>query len=288
MLPNFLVIGAQKAGTTSLFEYIRTHPDIYLPPDKETAFFYHDYYYEKGLSFYEERFFKGWEGQKAVGDISPHYLYHPFCRDRIRKCMKNLKFIIILRNPVDRAYSNYWMEVKRGNETLSFKDAIEKESERIKIGLFEKDTFSYVHRGLYYDQIKEYMDWFPESEFLILLTDDLKNDRAKTLKIIYRFLVVNTEVNLPNIQKEFHTASKIRWIWLHELLKTQHWSRSLIKDLMPFKLRQNLRSFLYQCNIKSFTPPPMDDVVRQHLRELFSESNEKLVKLMGKDLSHWK
>ncbi len=284
MLPNFLVIGAQKAGTTSLFEYLRQHPDIYLPQAKETAFFYHDYKYEKGLSYYEEHYFGSVNGEKAVGEVSPHYLYHTFCRDRIRENLRDLKFIILLRNPIDRAYSNYWMEVKRGLETLSFEDAIEKEQMRIEGDLFERETFSYMHRGLYYGQIKAYMDLFPEANFLCLLSDDLKYDRVNALKNIFMFLGVSTEENLQTLQKTFHTATKIRSLWLQDFLRNPSYlSRLFIKSLIPFKLRRIVVRALLKRNVKSFTPPPMSDSVREYLREYFLESNEKLEKLISRE-----
>lgn len=158
-------IGAQKCGTTSLVQYLLSHPDIFIPAgprinSKEINFFLHDYLYEKGLSYYEN-FFTDGSGATAVGEISADYLYHPICRKRIRKHFDKLKFIIILRNPIERAYSNYWMECSRGNETRPFKEAIGREIGRIKNGLFEKDTFSYLQRGLYYSQIIRYMETFP-------------------------------------------------------------------------------------------------------------------------------
>lgn len=186
MLPNFIGLGAQKAGTTSLYHYLRSHPEVYLPEtgeinNKEINFFFHDYLYEKGLPYYET-FFKAWNGEKAVGEISPDYSYHTICLRRIRQNLKKLKFIIILRNPIDRAYSNYWMEKRRGNENLMFSDAIQQESKRIRAGLFEKSTFSYIHRGFYYDQIKAYMNEFQDSEFLIFLSEDLRKRQGEYSK----------------------------------------------------------------------------------------------------------
>ncbi len=289
MLPNFLVIGAQKSGTTSLFEYLRQHPDIYIPSVKETTFFYLDCLYEKGMSYYEDHFFCGVNKEKAVGELSPHYLYHPFCRDRIRKNLEDLKFIILLRNPIDRAYSNYWMEVKRGHETLSFKDAIEKEQQRIETGLFEKETFSYMHRGLYHGQIEAYMELFPESEFLVLLSDDLKNDRVDTMINIYKFLGVDTDVDISCLQKTYRTAKKIRWVLLQNFIKSPpYWSQVFVKAIIPFKQRQIIKSFISKRNVTSFLPPPMSDSVREHLRGFFSESNKKLEKLIGRSVESWK
>lgn len=292
MLPNFVGLGVQKAGTTSLYHYLRLHPEVYLPETeeinyKEINFFFHDYLYEKGLPYYET-FFKAWNGEKAVGEISPDYLYNPVCRYRIRESLKDLKFITIFRNPIDRAYSNYWMEESRGNENLTFSDAIEQESERIKAGLFEKNTFSYVHRGFYFEQITAYIDEFQDSEFLFLLGEDLRNDRVNTLSRIFRFLGISDRV-VPNIDIEYHTASRMRWKWLHHYLTTPHWSKLVLKSCVPvFHLRGSIRLYLHKHNVKNFTPPPMEEAVRDRLREVFFESNEKLAKLIGRDLSHWK
>lgn len=295
MLPNFLGLGAQKSGTTSLVHYLRSHPDIYLPAPKisnrkEINFFFHDNLYKKGTAYYES-FFKHHAGKKAVGEVSPDYLYHPVCLKRIKRDLGHLKFIIILRNPIDRAYSNYWMEVRRGNEALSFENAIQREAGRIQRGVFEKDTYGYVQRGYYHTQINAYMQAFPESEFLLLLSEDLKLKRAKTLKQVFRFLQVDADVQIPNMGTEYHTATRMRSVRLHQYITTQkpHWTRRMIKLFIPFPgLRNQLRTYLIMRNEKPFFPSRMKPETRKKLAQVYQESIDKLSVLMNADLTHWR
>lgn len=106
MLPNFLIVGAARAGTTSLYYYLKQHPDVFMSPKKEIDFFDVDKNFEKGLDWYE-RYFEGYTGQKAIGEASPLYMYLEKVPKRIAKVIPDVKLIFILRNPVDRAYSHY-------------------------------------------------------------------------------------------------------------------------------------------------------------------------------------
>jgi hypothetical protein len=289
MLPNFIGLGAQKAGTTSLFEYLRVHPQVFLPKVKETNFFFRDAEYEKGISYYESKYFSGVRNEKAVGEISPDYLYHQVCTDRIRSHFEKQLFIIVLRNPVERAFSNYLMEVRRGNENLSFEAAIATEEERIQRGHKEKDLYSYVHRGFYFDQIKAYMDCFQNSQFLIFLTEDLKNRRLETMARVFQFLGVDDHVLSHKVlDKEFHQASKMRYKWLHSYLMSPHWSRKILKLIIPNeKARYQIKTLIHQHNVKQIEQPKMKEDTRRKLVLRFKTANQQLHMLLGRDLSHW-
>lgn len=289
MLPHFLGLGAQKAGTTSLFRYLHDHPQIFIPDSKEVNFFFRDHVYKRGIAFYETKFPNKAASGKVLGEISPNYLYHNICIDRIKQHIPKLKFIILIRNPIDRAYSNYWMEVLRGNEHLSFREAIHQEQRRIALGINEKNRFSYVHRGFYYQQIKAYMEAFRDSEFLILLSEDLRTDRIATLKKTYRFLGVADTYEPTQINKEYHKASDVKWSWLNHHLKNPTKTRTFFKILFPtMQLRSFLRRHLNRINSHSFTPPPVDPDIRADLAHVFFQSNMMLSDLVGRDLSHWK
>ena len=119
MLPNFIIAGAEKSGTSSLSFYISEHPDIYIPKIKELHFFDNSDNYSKGFGWYEKQF-SGWSGEKAVGECTPFYMFDYSCAEKIKMQFPDIKVLFILRNPADRAYSNYWHQVRGGKEFRSF------------------------------------------------------------------------------------------------------------------------------------------------------------------------
>jgi Sulfotransferase domain len=188
-LPNFLCAGVQKSGTTLLAEILRQHPDIFIPETKEAHFFDHDERFARGVEWYQSTYFKGSENFLLVGDVTPSYLYFEYVPERIAAILgREVKFIIMLRNPVDRAYSHYWMSFKRGYERLPFERAIAMEHARLRRGYFERSRFSYISRGFYSEQIKKYLTFFPASNMKFLLFEEFIADIAAGVNSILDFL----------------------------------------------------------------------------------------------------
>jgi hypothetical protein len=181
-LPDFVIIGTQRGGTTSLYRYLTEHPDVGSALRKEVHFF--DRYYEKGMDWYLANFPMRGE-VPVVGEASPSYLFHPEVPQRARAAVSHAKFIVLLRNPVDRAYSHYQLVVRRGIETLSFEDAIDKEPERLNSSDDPASLtwryYSYIKRGLYVDQLKRWMGVFPREQFLIIKSEDFYNNPERVL-----------------------------------------------------------------------------------------------------------
>ncbi len=233
-LPNLLCIGAQKAGTTTLHDILNQHPDIYLPKSKEAHFFDIDEHYERGLNWWIDTFFSSSENEKIIGAMTPEYLYYEEVPQRILNTLgKDIKIIILLRNPVNRAYSHYLMSKRRGYENHSFEEAISLESERIKKGEFEKNHFSYITRGLYFEQIKRYQHFFHEKNILILrFEDDLLKNKEQTIKRVLVFLGV-TELSL-NTDIKSNKATKPRFQRItklvHEKGKIKNFLRFFVKS----------------------------------------------------------
>ena len=121
--PDFLVIGAQKAGTTSLFSLLSKHPNTYLPPGKEVRFFSSDLLYAKGAEWYFRENFRAAKPTDVTGEVSPQYMCHDKVPGRIKELLPNIKFIVILRHPLKRAFSHYQMSVRRGQENRDFVEA---------------------------------------------------------------------------------------------------------------------------------------------------------------------
>jgi hypothetical protein len=203
--PNFIIVGTQRGGTTSLYRYLTAHPEIGQASRKEVHYF--DRYYENGHDWYLAHFPERGE-YRLVGEASPYYVFHPEVPERILVAVPHAKFILLLRNPVDRAYSQYQMKVERGLETLSFAEAIEREPERLAA---TDDPLapawrhhSYLARGVYVDQIKRWFEYFPRDQFLIIKSEDFYAEPVQILHHTQAFLGV--ESHSPAALKVYHQA----------------------------------------------------------------------------------
>lgn len=171
--PDFVIIGAQKGGTTSLYNYLTQHPDVAEAYTKEVHYF--DLHYEEGKDWYLAHFPLRDEGL-VVGEASPSYLLHPDVPHRLHAAIPETKLIALLRNPIDRAYSHYRMVVRRGAEPLPFDEAIDRESERlrgvgVRGGRNDWRRYSYLTRGIYVDQLRRWLTLFPREQLLVLKSE---------------------------------------------------------------------------------------------------------------------
>lgn len=197
-LPDFLILGAQKAGTTALYAYLRWHPQVTGPSFKEVSFF--DRHYAHGERWYRAHMPVRRSG--IVGEASPSYLFHPAAPERVARMLPRARLIALLRNPVDRAFSHYQHEVALGREELSFEDALAREDERMEgeVERMVRDpayfsyawwNYTYVARGRYAEQLERWYESFPSEQLLVLLTDELAADTAATYERVLQFLGVD-------------------------------------------------------------------------------------------------
>lgn len=198
---NFLIIGAQKAGTTALDAYLRQHPDITLSIKKEVHFFDNESLFRNIIQYeeYHKHFPKNIT-TKMIGETTPIYMYWNQSIKRIYDYNTKIKLIILLRNPIDRAYSHWNMEYSKGKEELNFFEAIQNEKERLK-SIFPNQhrVYSYIDRGYYTNQMKNIYNYFPKNQILILKQDDLLDNYQKTLNKVTSFLTVE-KFNFQELQ----------------------------------------------------------------------------------------
>ncbi len=198
VLPDYLIIGAKRAGTSSLYTYLRRNPHVGKAKTKEIHYF--DFNYHVGIAWYRfhfpTRFTKAsaerrLRGPFLTGEASPYYLFHPLVPGRVRETLPNVKLIALLRDPVTRAYSHYQLQRRYGNEQLSFEEALEREAERIE-GQAERSlahrNFSYLARGVYVDQLERWFAHFPREQMLVLRSEDLFEQPASVEKAACEFL----------------------------------------------------------------------------------------------------
>ena len=215
-LPDFIIIGAVRSGTTSLYYDICQHQSVLTAAYDELGFF--DSNYHLGLNWYRSLFptlFSKWavkqKTQFAItGEDTPFYIWNPLVAKRILKILPNIKLIILFRNPVDRAYSNYYLSVREGSENLSFEDAIQVElknldkiNDDIKQDVNKYATArSYIAKGFYADQLKIWLELFTSEQLIIVSTEDLESNPQKTLDNIYDFLKIpKNHTLIPEKQK---------------------------------------------------------------------------------------
>ena len=196
-LPDFLILGAQKAGTTALYAYLRWHPQITGPSFKEVSFF--DRHYARGERWYRAHLPIRRSG--IVGEASPSYLFHPLAPERVARMLPRARLIALLRSPADRAFSHYQHEVALGREDLSFDDALAREDGRMEgeLDRMLRDptyfsyawwNYTYAARGRYAEQLERWLAEFPREQLLVLFTEELAADTAATYRRVLDFLGV--------------------------------------------------------------------------------------------------
>jgi len=246
-MPDFLIIGTQKGGTTSLYRYLSRHPNI--KPNyvvKELSFF--DQYYQRGIPWYKSHFPKRKENYLYF-EATTHYIFHPHTPKRIKKHLPNIKIIVLLRDPIFRAFSSYQHQVRAGREALSFDEAIRLEEDRIKdeeLKIVKNEDyysynfqhFSYLERGMYAKQIKNWLHYFPMNQFIFLKSEDFYSNTRNSLEKVCNFLDIES---------------------------------------IEFDVKRKYNSVSYD---EKMSPKTI-----QYLKDHFYKSNLELIEILGKDFS---
>jgi hypothetical protein len=275
-LPDFIIVGAMKSGTSTLAHYLENQNGIFMPSDEVHFFDAYGGYadrWEKGLEWYSALFDDAKESD-ILGEKTPTYCYLNETPKLIKQTIPDVKLIWIFRNPVDRTYSNYWHAVRSGVETRSFRYAVEHENERIKNDIFK----GYVQRSIYIDQIENYLQYFDLKDMYFTTLESLKGDLLKTLEEICNF--IGADIQELNIAEEKPKAKNSayfpKFMGLRRFTYNVFGKRSVIS-----KIERKLN--------KKRSPgyPPMDTNLRKKLIEIFREPNEKLQDLTGLNTEEW-
>ena len=309
-LPNFLVVGANKAGTTSLYHYLKQHPDIYLSPLKEPHYFSKDIhpeefsrsfaqnklqdiasYVEGPMEEYHAGFVREWEhytklfknaeGKKAIGELSTSYLYSKVAAHEIRSALGDIKIIICLRNPIQRAYSHYRMNLWTGNSKApTFMQALkDDEAHQPKVW---GNAHLYVDIGKYYQQVKRYYDEFSSDNICIIFAEDLKNETSEVVKRLYNFLGVDSNFapDTSEIHNEVFTPKFKALTWMLNATGI----RPFIKRISGKKMKGIIVKALFKDQAEK---GQLSSDERKYLNAIYKEDIIKLQDLIGRDLSHW-
>ena len=299
-LPDFLVVGAPKSGTTSLYEYLKQHPQVYVNAHtKESNFFVEPkavlgngprYFgansYAKTMEDYAGLFAEAGAAYTARGEVCPTYL--PFYDNTIPNIKRvlgaDVKIVIILRNPIDRAFSHYMHNVRDTDEPLSFEAALDAEPQRIAAQLWH--SFYLVRLGMYSEQVRAYREQF--SQVRIFLYEDLK--REGFFLELFEFLGVDPTQRIDT-SAVHNVSGRPKHMWLQRLLidngMLKKSIRGLLKPFMGHAAKVSLLAFNRKLLEKNIAKEQMKPQTRAYLKTVFEKDIRQLETVIGRDLSHW-
>lgn len=295
-LPNFLIIGAAKSGTTAIYEQLKLHPEVFMSNIKEPNYFaikdgnlffkkdtVPESYYKTLIKNFEDykSLFKNATNYKAIGEASPLYLYDLNAAKEIKKVLPTVKLIVILRNPIERAFSNFAMHhAGLGLETTrDFITAINLEKNRMKEGWWW--GFYYKDAGFYSAQLKRYYDQFNKEQILIILYDDLKNNPHKVFSDITTFLGIKP-FNFDYTKR--YKVTKVTKYKILEKVFYFKYLRPILRVIIPKSNRDKIKILIREFNSKTIQISKKE---YDYLAPYYKDEIHKLEKMLNRDLKEW-
>lgn len=295
--PNFFILGAAKSGTTSLYSYLRQHPDVFMPDVKEPRYMAYaddpppmngpgDEDSNDEAVFTREAYealFTPAGDEAAVGEASPNYLYSEPAPSRIHRMAPDAQLFAILRNPVERAYSHYLHLLRSGREPLdSFAAALDAEPRRRNEGW--EWSWHYQAMGFYGQQLQRYLDQFPREQITIYLFEDFTDAPLEVTTDIFRRLGVNPTFEPDTTLRRRTTGVPRSNRFQQFLYNPDNPLRRLSRYVLPESVRDRWLTRLKNANLRK---PPLSDEVRARLVDTYREDVQTLQSLIDRDLTHW-
>ncbi len=300
--PDFLVIGAGKSGTTSLDNYLRQHPQVFMPPIKEPNFYGFELYSEKDfLSDPEEleyfkcsitdkseylNLFKGVEKSFMKGEVSNTYMYHDNACFQIKKYIPHVKLIAILRQPAERLYSRFLHLVRESRmPTNSFSDCLQE-------GNIWWKRNDLVQEGFYFKHLSKFYDHFPKSQLKVILYEDFRKDPHKQLSEVYSYLGLANDFQ-PDMSVSFNKSGFIKNKFYDNIFGQTGLVTKTAQAIIPSKMylqlkhSQMLHRILNNVRQRNLHRPHLDEGLKDNVTSLYTEDIQSLSALIGKDLKHW-
>jgi len=295
-LPNLFILGAAKCGTTTLFSYLNELPDICMSDPKEPFFFEAEF--ENGLQFYQDKYFSHWNSEPILGDARVSNLYIPWVPNRIYETNPNSKLIVIVRNPIERAFSN-WVHFRNAQlDELNFSEAIRADWERIQSGRnyetneeVEQHTQqlvvnaqghsgeglyrTYIDRGYYFEQIQRYLKLFPREQLKIYLFEEFVAEPNRVVTEIIEFLELDPTRN---------RFCEERW---ENAANVPGWMRKLYEQFRFYRFAPEISRRFARKILRSHRRSKIDQETWFWLRDHYEDRNRELAEFLGRDLSHW-
>ncbi|RRO22292.1 sulfotransferase family protein [Flavobacteriaceae bacterium 14752] len=293
--PNTFLIGVQKAATTSVYNWLSKHPQVCAPiAMKDIAFFTRPMYYrDKGYDYLLKHYQNCGDIKKVKLQCSVHYIFFEESIKRIKDFNPESKFILILRQPMQRAVSSYLYARRFGEENLNFKEALENEQSRMESEDFvTKSGCTYINHGFYARQIKIFLKYFDKSSLKILFYEDIKNDSKKTIKDIYNFLSIDQGF-IPEFKKH-NKSGKVKSKFIQNLLFGDNaLKKYLVNQVLPKiisnETKAKLRWKIINMNVSNKKEDiDIDKTLIKKYNLLFHDDINELEKITNRDLSSWK
>lgn len=295
-MPNFVVIGAPKSGTTALHTYLRQHPEVFMSRRKEPNFFATDGRpacfggpWDAGILNRDviwrledyRRQFAGVRGEKAIGEVSPRYISTPGAAERLRRYIPEARIVAILRQPADRAWSQYWMHRRDGFEPCAtLEEAIADEPRRVAENWGSGRP---LERGFYAAQLEPYLRLFPRERVAIYLYDDLVADPERLFRDLFSFLGVDPGF-VPDMSFRPNRSGTLRNPLLRVLWTRTHSLRVPVRRLLPKAFRSAVSRWVIS---RPLERPPYPPETRRWLTEIYADDIRRLEAILGRDLSGW-
>jgi hypothetical protein len=292
-LPNFVVVGAAKCGTTSLFHYLKQHSDVFLPVQKELHYFAYDHLSRntggpggaRTLDFacatrqaYEAHY-RHAGSQTAIGEVSPSYFYFPQVSERINLELDGPKIVVILRDPIQKAYSQYMHLVRDNRETLPFFEALMAEQDRTAAGWTA--MWRYAESSLYSQRITKYLEVFGEDRIKILLFEELSKNPAPVLDALFGFLGLAPR-DAINTERVYNRSGHPRSRALADFLARPNPVTTAARRWVPDRLRDRIKYAML--NLNTGRKEAIDDRSRAYLQAFFADDVGELERILGRRL----
>lgn len=295
-LPNTFLIGVQKAATTSLYNWLAQHPDVCAPiAVKDLAFFTRDEFYNQGYNHLSKFYEDDYRHQSILLQGSVHYIFFEKALQRIREFNPEAKFILILRNPIERAISAYQYAVKFNYETLPLNEAIAKEEERLlSQDMRVLSELTYKSHGLYYKQIQMFLKYFKQKQLKIVFYEDVSNRPEEVMKDIFSFLKVEDSF-IPEFKIHNNTGNiknkKLQKFIFGDSAFRNFLVKKVITKCVSEDFKSKVRWKIIHFNTKKKTSSYFDLIdpnLKEELLNYYIKDIEKLELLLSEDLSRWK
>lgn len=294
-LPNFLVIGVAKAGTTAMYQHLKAHPGVYMPPKKEPNFFSFDGTWPQHtprrpawVTTWEDyvALFDGVQDERAIGEASPRYFHSPIAPERIRDALPGARLVVLLRHPVERAFSHYMHMMNSG--AFDYRPFVPLVREKVKtIATWDAEPFACygLRHSFYYDSLRRYFDAFAREQIKVYLFETYRTEPSAVLQDLYGFLGVDDGF-LPDLgvrHNPTHGVPKSQL--LHKTVMRPNLIKSMAARVVPAKVRRRVSRTIWR-RIRT-RKPVLSDEVRREFMDIYREDVLKVQDLIGRDLSAW-
>ncbi len=278
---DLIIIGAQKAGTTSLNRYLSEHPEICTHKRIEFRYFIDEKEYKQGYEKIFKKYYSHCNTKNKIIAKNIEIMYSLQALKRLCKHNPNIKLVLTLRNPVDRAYSAWLYERRKGRETKTFEEAI-----NIDKLHSTNDISQYIDKSLYYKHLLNVLNFFDKKQIMIILFEDFKKNPLFFCKNIFEWFKVDVNF-IPEIKKVHNKAALPRCLFITKLILTDNIFKRIVKLLIPQQVTFKIGKTILKINEREINPPPMNFETKQKLLAYFKPYNQKLAELIQKDLSCW-